>query len=78
MPNVGLATFEQDMTHEVAQLQAALQRTVNDSLDAMRQPVPGGTNGAGGLGRQPSNSAAGAPLVGHGVPSTARLPADCR
>ena len=35
-----LGTFKQDMANEVAQLQAALQRTVNDIVDATRSPAP--------------------------------------
>ena len=33
-----LATFKQDMTNEVTQLQAALQRTVDDIVDTTRSP----------------------------------------
>ena len=36
-----LATLKQGMANKVAQLQAALQRTVVDIVDATRQPTPG-------------------------------------
>ena len=69
-----LATFKQDMANEVAQLQAALQRTVDDIVDATRSPAPGGGGGSnGGLGLQPGSPAAGAPLPGHGASSIALL-----
>ena len=69
-----LATFKQDMANEVAQLQAALQRTVDDIVDTTRSPAPGGGGGSnGGPGLQPGSPAAGAPLPGHGAPSIALL-----
>ena len=46
VPQVELATFKQDMANEVAQLQAALQRTVDDIVDATCPPAPGGAGGA--------------------------------
>ena len=45
-----LATFKQDMADEVAVLQAALQRTVDDIVDATCPHAPGGRGGASGLG----------------------------
>ena len=36
---VELAAFRQDMTNEVAQLQAALHRAVNDLADPTRSPA---------------------------------------
>ena len=69
-----LATFKQDMASEVAQLQAALQRTVDDIVDATCSPAPGGGGGNnGGPGLRPGSPAAGAPLPGHGAPSIALL-----
>ena len=45
-----LATFKQDMANEVTHLQAALQRTVDDIVDATCPHAPGGRGGASGLG----------------------------
>ena len=69
-----LATFRQDMANEVAQLQAAPHRAVNDLVDTTRSPAPvGGGESNGGPGPQPGSIAAGAPLPGHGAPSIALL-----
>ena len=67
-----LATFKQDMANEVAQLQAALQRTVDDIVDTTRSPAPGAGSGINsGPGLQPGSPVAGVPLPGHGAPSIA-------
>ena len=43
-----LATFKQERANAVAQLQAALQRTVDDIVDATCSPAPGGGGGNNG------------------------------
>ena len=69
-----LATFRQNMENELAQLQAALHRAVNDLADTTRSPAPVGGGGSNdGPGPQPGSPAAGAPLPGHGAPSIALL-----
>ena len=70
-----LATFRQNMENEMAQLQAALHRAVNDLADTTRSPAPVGGGGSNdGPGPQPGSPAAGAPLPGHGAPSIALGP----
>ena len=69
-----LATFRQDTENEMAQLQAALHRAVNDLADTTRSRAPVGGGGSNGRpGPEPGSPAAGAPLPGHGAPSIALL-----
>ena len=69
-----LATFRQDVENEMAQLQAALHRAVNDLADTTRALAPVGGGGSnGGPGSQPGSPAAGVPRPGHGASSIALL-----
>ena len=62
-----LATFRQDMANEVAQIQAALQRTVDTTSTPHANSLPGGQGKApAGSGRNPSD-----PWRGHRCWATA-------
>ena len=52
-----LATFKQEMANEIAQLQAALQRSMNDMIEASRCPAHGGGSTALAVVVFPSASA---------------------
>ncbi|MEP2579100.1 MAG: hypothetical protein ABJH75_16005, partial [Roseibium sp.] len=53
------ATFKQRMANEVAQLQAAVQRSMNDIIEVSRRPALGGGGGPSRFKTHPGRFAAG-------------------